>query len=372
MASKYREYYTFVNADGNSETIRIYGADKSETDLKFQQICRNAANQNSKWKSSVTFKDFVEQEYRPNYMLPPFIAETTLGKYSYNLRRYIYPALGEKKLAEITVNDIQAFRKKMAQASDYGYTKNLTAKSIEDMTGFLNKIFKVAKAMRLIEENPVKRELLKKVGEKPGHFKPLDPEDLDRCKKLIPSMDDERVRLYAGLLFYNGGGMRPEEILGLRWENINLDEGYAEIDSAVTYAGSNRHVVIKDTKTPYSVRGVLLPKVLLDILKDIEHKHGYVVHGRDPENPIPYSGWQRTYRKMQELLGIKGKYCNYDLRTTCATEMIEEGYSSTLVAKTLGHKDSRMVETVYAQTRKQGITQMRDRIERKNASYAEG
>lgn len=370
MASKYREYYSYVNENGEKETVRIYGSDKNDTDLKFQQLCKDVARQNSKWNSSLSFREFIDQEYRPNHMVPPFIAETTLGKYEYNLRRYIYPILGDRPIAEITVNDIQSFRKRMAQASNYGYAKDLSSKSIEDMTGFLNKLFKVAKAMKLVEENPVKRELLKKVGEKPGHFKPLEPEDLDRCKKLIPSIDDEKVRLYAGLLFYNGAGMRPEEILGLRWEDICLEEGYAEIRRAVTYAGSNRHVVVKDTKTPYSVRGALLPKVLIDILERVRNKRGYLIHGRDPEAPIPYSGWQRTYRKMQDLLDIRGKYCNYDLRTTYATEMIEEGYSSALTAKMMGHKDSRMVETVYAQTRKRGITQMRDRVEAKNSAYA--
>lgn len=369
MASKHRECYTIVNSNGEKELIRLYGKDKADTDMKFQMLCSDRAQNHSKWNPDLTFKVFVEDHYKPNHMVPPFIAETTQGKYEYALRRYIFPELGEKRMIDLTVNDIQQFRKKMSNASEYGYAKNLTAKSIEDMTGFLNKIFKVAVAMKVIEDNPVNRPLLKKVGETPKHHKPLDPVTLDRCKKLIPTLKDERVRIYASILFFNGGGMRPEEILGLKWEHVDLDAGYANVIQAVTYAGMNRHTVIKETKTPNSVRGVILPKILVDILAQVNGKSGYIIHGKDRSKPIPYSGWQRTYRKMQELLGIKGQYCNYDLRTTYATEMIEDGYSSAITAKMMGHKDSRMVDTVYAQTRREGIEKLRGHFEAKNSAY---
>lgn len=367
MPSQYRESYTIVKENGEKERIRLYGRNKEETDLKFQAICRGSDK--SKWKSDMTFMTFVQQEYKPNHMVSPFIAETTQGKYEYNLKRYIYPFFGTMPISGITVNDIQKFRKKMAEASEHGYAKNLTSKSIEDMTGFLNKIFKVAEAMSIIEENPVKRPLLKKVGEEVKHHKALDPYTMDRCKKMIPKIKDERVRLYAALLFYNGGGMRPEEILGLRWENVDFENGYADVTQAVTYAGANRHVVIKAPKTSNSIRCVILPKVLIDILAACRKDSGFIIHGRDLQKPIPYSGWQRTYIKMQHELDIKGQYCNYDLRTTYATEMIEDGCSSAMTAKLMGHKDSRMVETVYSQTRRQGIEKMRESIEMKNALY---
>lgn len=370
MASKHRDYYTLTKPDGSKETFRLYGESREDTDQKFQKLCQEFASDNSKWKSSMTFREFVENEYAPNYMVPPFVAETTATKYAYNLRRYIFPEFGDKELSNITVTDIQRFRKKMAEASSHGFAKNLTEKSIEDMTGFLNKIFKIAVALNVIPENPVKRPLLKKVGEKSGHHKPIDREVIDGCKRMIPTIADEKVRIYSALLFFNGGGMRPEEILGLRWDDIDLETGYADICRAVTYAGTNRHVVIKDTKTKNSVRGVVFPKVLVDILKK-KASTGFVIHGRDPNSPIPYSGFQRTYRKMQEILGVKGLLCNYDLRTTFATEMIEDGYSSALTAKAMGHKDSRMVETVYAQSRRAGFEQLRDHIEQKNASYTE-
>ncbi len=61
-----------------------------------------------------------------------------------------------------------------------------------------------------------------------------------------------------------------------------------------------------------------------------------------------------SYRKMQDVLGIRGRYSSYDLRTTFATQM-------------MGHKDSRMVETVYTRRRREGVESRRALIEALNS-----
>ena len=56
---------------------------------------------------------------------------------------------------------------------------------------------------------------------------------VDRVKKAIPDLADPRERLYMGLLAYIG--MRVEEIVGLRWENVFLDKHYGEVRRVVIY-----------------------------------------------------------------------------------------------------------------------------------------
>lgn len=261
------------------------------------------------------------------------------------------------------MNTIIGFRNYLANGSKHGFKSDLCEKSIEDMTGFLNKIFKVAVALGHIKDNPVKRELLRKVGTPSGHHKAIDPATLEKCKAMIPEIEDVNVRLYAALLFYNGGGMRPEEVLGLRWEDLDLESGTANVRRAVTHVGPNRTIDIKSTKTESSMRYVILPSVLVEILKPEQHDRGYILHGRNEEEPLCYSTFQRIYRKMQKLLGIQGQYSNYDLRTTFATQMIEAGQSAFSVAQMMGHKDSRMVETVYTRRRREGVEAKRELID---------
>ena len=153
---------------------------------------------------------------------------------------------------------------------------------------------------------------------------------------------------------------------GKAWEDLDLDSGTAYIRRAVTHVGPNRAIDIKATKTESSERYVVFPSVLVNILKPLQKDKGFILHGKKANEPLCYSTFQRVYRKMQSILGIKGQYSNYDLRTTFATQMIEAGQSAFSVAQMMGHKDSRMVETVYTRRRQEGIESRRALIEMMN------
>ncbi len=56
-----------------------------------------------------------------------------------------------------------------------------------------------------------------------------------------------------------------------------------------------------------------------------------------------------------------------NFRTTYATQLKEYGCSSAIVADLMGHADTRMVETIYARTRHEGILKQLDFLERLNA-----
>ena len=71
-------------------------------------------------------------------------------------------------------------------------------------------------------------------------------------------------------------------------------------------------------------------------------------------------------RKAFNHLGIKG-YTPYDFRTTFATRAKESGQTSAQVADLLGHKDTRMVERIYARTRHQSVMKQLEAIERLNS-----
>ena len=76
---------------------------------------------------------------------------------------------------------------------------------------------------------------------------------------------------------------------------------------------------------------------------------------------------KRAFKK----LGIKG-YSPYDFRTTFATQAKESGQTSAQVADLLGHKDTRMVETVYARTRHEGVMKQLEAVEAINAGITIG
>lgn len=315
----------------------------------------------------ITLREFIEEQYIPAYFTS--LKPTTLGNYQLYLKLNIYPFLGDKRLDEITVTTIQDFYNWMANGSKYGRKNDLNADTINRVGGFLGKIFRVAAELGLIQSSPVKPTLLKNPGKLAGHHSALPPADMDRIKKMLPTISKERERLYLTLLVYTG--MRPEEILGMRWEHMHLEQGYCRVAQTVTYEGPKKATCINDSaKSVHSLRTVPLPTPAVQILQKATCKEGYVISASRGRTPLSNSTHQRDCEHVFKEVGIRGQFSSYDFRTTYGTELCEAGLTSKQVGDLMGHADTRMVETVYARSREEGILGQLDFLNQLNESYA--
>ena len=360
MPSTYRETYYYMNRDGNVSTIRISGSSKADADQKFSIFLQTLTQ-----KDVPLFKDFVNNQYRKTFLKR--LSPTTVANYNIYLDRYILPNLGDKKLDDITVTDVQSFYDWMANAKSYGCRENLNADTITRVSGLLGRIFRIAVDMEIIKSSPVKKTLLVNDGEESSHHRPLPDNEVKRIKAAIPNLKNEQQRLYMGLLAYTG--MRREEIVGLGWEHVFIDEGYGRIERTVVYPDGKNTVIRNKTKTKYSTRDFIIPADLAAILKPCQKKSGFIIHGRDENSPVSISTLKRLYRAAFKELGISG-YNNHDWRTTFGTQLKETGVSSAQIADLMGHADTRMVETTYAPRRHEGIMMHKDTLEKINRGSA--
>ena len=176
----------------------------------------------------------------------------------------------------------------------------------------------------------------------------------------IPLLANEEERLYMTLSVFMG--LRPEEVYGLKWTDLHLDSNYGLIRRAVTHPDKSKPYV-DTTKTESSTRTFLISSKPKEILKACQKEDGFILGGI---SPWCYSRTQRVKRRAFTNLGIRGYCTPYDFRTTFATQAKESGQTSAQVADLLGHKDTRMVETIYARTRHQSVMKQLDVIERLN------
>lgn len=356
---RYSEVYTYMNRDGVKEKIRLFGPDKDATDYKFQMFLLHVND-----APTLTLEEFVNSVYYKGFLPKKASAVTS---YKFFLSKYILPNLGKKLLTDITVFDIQNLLDWMANGSKHGLKKDIAEGTISRVKGLISHIFNIAVDMKYVEDNPVKSTLLKNNGAESEHHEALSDEDIATVKSKIPKLKKETDRVCIGIIAYTG--MRPEEVRGLVWEDIHLEQQYIDVRRAVTYVGSDRHANIDTPKTKKSIRTVYMPKPLCDILTAVKEKEGYLVHGRDSSKPIACASWSKMIGRIFKELGIKGKYVPYDFRATYATQFKESGMSSALVADLMGHADTRMVETIYARTRHQSIMKQADKIEELNRMY---
>lgn len=293
-----------------------------------------------------TVRQFVEETYAPTFIAR--LAPKTVANYRLYLELNILPFLGDMPMDQVTVATIQQFYDWMATAGERGRKKNLNACTIRRVSGLASRIFKVAVEMKIIPETPFKHSLLNIRAEDAGHHKAMTDAEIQRVRQAIPHLQDRDERLYMGLLAYTG--MRPEEALGMCWENVALEQQYAKVVQAVTYPGNSRAYIGKP-KTAHAARTVLLPKALVEILRPERQPRGYLLGG---DKPWCYSHKARVSRRALAHLHLEG-YSDADFRTTFGTQMKEYGKTSAEVADLMGHADTRMVERVYARTRHEGV-----------------
>ena len=236
-----------------------------------------------------TVRQFVEETYAPTFIAR--LAPKTVVNYRLYLDLNILPFLGDMLMDQVTVATIQQFYDWMATAGEHGRKKNLNACTIRRVSGLASRIFKVAMEMKIIPETPFKHSLLNIRAEEAGHHKAMTDEEIQRVRQAIPHLQDRDERLYMGLLAYTG--MRPEEALGMCWENVALEQQYAKVVQAVTYPGNSRAYIGKP-KTAHAARTVLLPKALVEILRPERQPRGYLLGGRQALVLLPQSAGKQA------------------------------------------------------------------------------
>lgn len=174
---------------------------------------------------------------------------------------------------------------------------------------------------------------------------PLTAEERDRIVADMRKRQDTRVWAYFQFAFYSG--MRPEEMIALRWADIDWNAGVARVQRVRTFRGSER-----DGSKTHTERDVdLMPMALeaLEAMKPLTMMKGGDVF----ENPGTGQPWhdersQRdTYWKPTlRRLGIRSRraYCT---RHTWCTVALMAGVNPAYIAAQAGHS-VRQLLTDYA------------------------
>lgn len=218
----------------------------------------------------------------------------------------------------------------------------------------LSSILATAVQWQVIVNNPCDRV-------KPPKVKQETPNTLDdkQSIQLLEYLDtaDTQHRIMIQLLIYLG--LRREELLGLKWEDIDFDNSLISINRSIQYL-PDRGIYESDTKTTSSHRVMKLPELATAALKEqkiyqnelrlsVGDKftyNGYVFTTVDgsPVMPDSLTGWFRTFIKKTDLPYITV----HSLRHTNATLSIANGMPLTTVAQRLGHANAGTTTKIYA------------------------
>lgn len=273
-------------------------------------------------------------------------ASVTMETRRRNVEKHILPRFGEMCVGDIKTGDIQKWYDELC---GNGYSRETILK----LKNIMSPVFDSAVEDGYITHNPMKSKRLTINTDKGEHHKAIPEEKISEIKQNISSVDGNE-RLMIALLCYTG--MRLEEILGLRWEDIDFHAELILIQRAVIHPTRNMPEV-KTPKTKSSTRYVPMAKKLEDILKPMKSE-GYILGG---ENPLSYTQQRKMYGRLKEHFQLDG-YTAHDFRDTCATEWKESGIPLETISKLLGHSNSAVTEKCYVKHRMKSIEDARAKI----------
>lgn len=150
-------------------------------------------------------------------------------------------------------------------------------------------------------------------------------------------------------------GLRRGELLGLRWDDIDLDAGHLYVRR--TLARTRGGPTFQPVKTHRSARRIVLPRDCVTALKryrirqDIDRREAAdgwtetgLVFANSTGGPMDPAAVHRHHQAICELADVR--YIRFhDLRHTCATLLLEQGVERVVCGRLL---DQRGMRTWFA------------------------
>jgi integrase len=196
----------------------------------------------------------------------------------------------------------------------------------------------------LVTENVARIVRIPKAAKAIAERRALTPEEVAR---LLEAAEHDAEGIVVPLGYYLG--MRPGEVCGLTWPEIDLDAGTITI-SQMRRREPDGSLTMCDPKADSTRTFTNVRPEVLDALR--RHKamqaaegkwsHTGLVVSTRTGTPIDPSNHRRALTRMAEAAGIFGGLTPNELRHTFATHLVAGGKTLTELAVAMGHKNERM------------------------------
>ncbi|WP_394174014.1 tyrosine-type recombinase/integrase [Guptibacillus hwajinpoensis] len=285
--------------------------------------------------SKLTYEKYLDEWFQERKSV---LQKTTYEIHAIYCRTVIKPKLGHFTLQQMKPIHIQKFINDLV--SETGYSEH----TIHLIYRIVSSSLKKAKILKLIKDNPAEGVTLPQIKRKE-----MNVWSLQQVNSFIrESKNVHRLtRCYIGFLLALLTGMRQGEILGLRWNDIDMDKQTIYIRQTLTqnaelkYGAKNKssvrsiHISSNLVSELKVYRRQLLKEVLL--LGEEYHSHDLVVCTRSGKPMIPRNFRKEFYKLVDKLELPRIRF--HDLRHTHATILIQQNVNVKLISERLGHAD---------------------------------
>ena len=327
-------------------------------------------------KNNLTVNDL----YNSWIQLKRGLKENTFSNYKYMYKMFVEPDFGKNRITDLKRSDVRGFYNFLAEE------KHVQINTIDSIHTVLHQVLEIAVEDDYLRYNPsdnALKELKKAINFEVEKRRALTVSEQEIFEAFLRKKGQYH-RWYPVFTVMLWTGMRVGEITGLRWCDIDLEEGSINVNHTLVYfdkrAEERCTFAINTTKTKAGERSIpMLPKVKEAFLIEKEYQRecgvksesvvdgyrdfifvnrfGNVQHqgtlNKALRRIIRDCNFEILDKNKQNDVIILPKFSNHSLRHTFTTRMCEAGVNIKAMQEILGHADAETTMDIYAEATKE-------------------
>ena len=338
----YRGAYWVYTSEGPKRRY-VQGKTRAEVNQKLTKIMADRDGGMIFDAGSLTVEEYLTRWLEDS--VKGTVRPSTYEVHRHMIKPHIIPALGRLKLKDLSPMHVRSF---YHEKLDSG----LSSATVRKMHSILRKALKQA-----ILDGLIPRNVCEAVKPPKVERKEITPLDREQAKALLEAASGDRLETLYVLAVHTG--MREGELLGLKWEDVDLERGVLRLRHALVREGGK--TALGDLKTAKSRRSIRLTYAAADALRshlkcqleEMErvgslYETGGLVFATVSGTLInPSNLRNRSFKPLLKRAGLPD-ICFHDLRHTCATLLLSQGTHPKLVQELLGHATIAMTLDTYS------------------------
>lgn len=303
------------------------------------------------------------------------VKDSTFQNYVYMYEMFVMPTFGKKRVVQVQRSDIKRFYNGLVDQ------KVLKISTVDNIHNVLHQVFQVAVDDNYIRQNPTDR-MLKELRVAHGH-------EIEKRKALTLAQQElffnymkntPRYRHWYPVFYIMANtGMRVGELTGLRWQDVDMDNGMISVNHTLVYYNHRdelgTYFSINTPKTEAGCREIPMVagvKEAFEMIREYQEDAGIQskvrIDGYEDFIFVNKDGNMQHHGTLNKAIKRICRDCNdqvlleqgiesnpvllpnfscHILRHTFATRLCESGINIKVIQDVLGHVDVSTTMDIY-------------------------
>lgn len=263
-----------------------------------------------------------------------YIKESSYALYLTIIEKHLKVYFKNRKINTISNKDFESFILNKLKFGRLDGKGGLSRKTVKDMVIILKAVLNFAMKQKIIKRKDFDYKI-----PQDKTLKKVDIFTFEERLKIFKYAKNHLDNKTLGILICLCTGLRIGEICALKWEDIDLRNGFININHTIQRIYTSKikksKIVISSPKTENSRRKIPIASELNLILEKFDrNKDFYVISGS--KKYIEPRTYRKFFKKILTILNIS-KLKFHSLRHTFATQAIENNIDYKTISEILGH-----------------------------------